>query len=174
MQNFCRELSSKKGCASHDMKKRVLILCLVSLVCLVGLLSIPRKNVIPSVSTKFLGFTNSSGQPEALFALSNPPAAAFSIHSVRRISTNDVAARDAGRFSWARRERWGLQSAIAVNTTNEPLRIVFRFQQRAIGPRRIVEQLRELLGRITGKEREFFTGSKFFVTNETQTRIIAQ
>ena len=60
--------------------------------------------------------------------------------------------------------------AISVDTTNEPLQVVFQFQQRTVGPRRIVEQLRELWGRLTGNEREFFTGSVFFITNETTLR----
>jgi hypothetical protein len=152
------------------MNKRVLILVLLVLACLVGLLISRPKVAAPSVVTSFLRFTNSGARQEALFALSNPPNAAVSLHSVRRLSNaGDAAtAREAGQLSWTRREVWGLPYAITVDTTNEPLRVVFKFQQRAVGPRRIVEQVREVFGRITGNEREFFTGSIFFVTNETK------
>jgi hypothetical protein len=90
---------------------------------------------------------------------------------VRRLSNpgDDAAVHEAGHFSWTRREQWGLLYAMTVDTTNEPLRVVFKFQQLASGPRRIVEQARELFGRITANEREFFTGSVFYVTNETKT-----
>ena len=63
--------------------------------------------------------------------------------------------------------------AIAVNTTNEPLQVVLKFQQRSGGARRLVEQVRELFGRLAGKEGEFFTGQVFFVTNETRIKIAA-
>jgi hypothetical protein len=154
------------------MKKRILILLFVLLVCLLGVWCFPRRVTAPTVATSFLGFTNSGGRPEALFALSNPPPASVSLHSVRRISTptTNGATREAGYFSWTRREQWGLPYAIGVDSTNEPLQVVFQFQQRAVGPRRMTEQIRELFGRITGNEREFFTGSVFFVTNETTVR----
>jgi len=158
------------------MKKRVLIVVLLALACLVGFLSFRPKIAAPSVVTSFLGFTNSGARQEALFALSNPPNAAVSLHSVRRLSNagDDAAVREAGHFSWARREQWGLPYAITVDTTNEPLRVVFKFQHRAVGPRRIVEQIREMFGRIIGNEREFFTGSTFFVTNETKTESMSR
>ena len=152
------------------MKKRTVTFLLLLLVCLFGLVSLRREESAPSLTTSFLGFTNSGGRHEALFALSNPPNAAVSLHSVRRVSTaSDDATQEAGHFSWARREQWGLPCAISVHTTNEPLKVVFQFQQRAVGPRRIIERIRELLGRITGNERDFFTGRIFVVTNETQT-----
>lgn len=156
------------------MKKLTFIFCLVLVVCVLGLWRIPRKVTPPTVATGFLGFTNSGGRHEALFALSNPLNAAVSLHSVRRIATiaNKNVTGEAGHFSWARKEQWGLPYAIGVDSTNEPLRVVFQFQQRASGPRRIGEQLRELLGRITGNEREFFTGSIFFVTNETDPGVL--
>ena len=150
------------------MKKRILILLLALLACLLGIWCFPRRITAPTVATSFLGFTNSGGRPEALFALSNPPPASVSLHSVRRISTlTSGETREAGHFSWARREQWGLACAIGVDSTNEPLQVVFQFQQRAVGPQRMTEQIRELFGRITRNEREFFTGSVFFVTNET-------
>jgi hypothetical protein len=126
------------------------------------------------MATGFLGFTNAGGRHEALFALSNPPPVAVSLHSVRRVSTltNNEGTGEAGHFSWASKEQWGLPYAIDVDSTNEPLRVVFQFRQRAIGPRRVVEQIRELWGRLTGNERGFFTGSIFFVTNETDPRIL--
>jgi hypothetical protein len=156
------------------MKKRTFIFCFVLLVCLFGLWCLPRKVAPSAVVAGFLGFTNSGGHHEALFALSNPPNAAVSLHSVRRVSTltNIVPAGEAGHFSWAGKEEWGLPYAISVNSTNEPLCVVFQFQQRAVGPRRIVEQIRELWGRLTRNECEFFTGSIFFVTNETEHGIL--
>src|SRR5262245_54918506 len=151
------------------MKKRTFILLLLLLVCILGVWSLPRRVTADTVATTFLGFTNSGGRPEALFALSNPPPASVSLRSVRRILklTNDGVTLEAGHFGWARREQWGLAYAIDVDSTNEPLQVVFQFQRRAVGPRRITEQIRELFGRITGNEREFFTGNVFFVTNET-------
>ena len=46
--------------------------------------------------------------------------------------------------------------------------LYLKFQERSAGPRRIIEQMRELFGEITHNEREFFTGNVFFVTNETR------
>ena len=51
--------------------------------------------------------------------------------------------------------------AISVDTTNEPLRVVLEFQQRATGPRRFFEQVRELFGEITQNEREFSPAMSF-------------
>jgi hypothetical protein len=156
------------------MKRRSLIVFLLLLACVFGIWCLPRRVTPPTVATSFLGFTNSGGRAEALFALSNPPPASVGLHSVRRISalTNSGPTREAGHFSWAKREQWGLPYAIGVDSTNEPLQIVFQFQQRAVGPRRIIEQFRELWGRLSGNEREFFTGSIFFVTNETDSGIL--
>jgi hypothetical protein len=160
---------------SRLVKKRLLLLALILLVLLSAFLMLPRKNVVPSLPAVFLGFTNSGGQPEALFAFSNPPPASLSLHSIRRITFPvDSAARDGGRFSWGRREEWGLIYAIGVDTTNEPLRVVFQFQQRAVGLRRLVEQIRELFGRMAHNEREFFSGSIFLLTNEVRSDAIAQ
>src|SRR5262245_44684905 len=107
------------------MKQRSLILLLLLLVCLLGVWCLRRRVTAHTVATSFLGFTNSGGRPEALFALSNPPPASVSLHSVRRISTltNNGATREAGYFSWARREQWGLPYAIGVVSTNEPLQV---------------------------------------------------
>ena len=150
------------------MKKRSIFFLFLLLVAVLGFWCLPRKLQPPTVATSFLGFTNVSGRQEALFALSNPPPASVSLHSVRRLSSvTDVDAREAGHFSWAMRESWGMPYAVSVATTNEPLRVVFQFQQRAVGPGRITEQIRELFGRVSGNEREFFTGNVFFVTNET-------
>ena len=155
-------------------RRLLVLICIGVLVCAclwffaVWLFS--RPGPAPAAAMSFLGFTNASGGNEALFALSNPPPAAVSLHSVQplRLVANNPVSRNAGSFSWGRREEWGLRYAISVNSTNEPLQVVFRFQLRAVGPRRLVEQCRELLGRITGDEREFFTGSISFVTNETR------
>ncbi|MFL6463194.1 MAG: hypothetical protein ACJ73N_02135 [Bryobacteraceae bacterium] len=90
-----------------------------------------------------------------------------------RTVPDSVLVGEAGFFSSASREPWGLHYVIDVKTTNEPLRVVFRFQERAVGPRRVIEQLRELFGRITGSEREFFNGPVFFITNETRVEAAA-
>jgi hypothetical protein len=73
-----------------------------------------------------------------------------------------------GSWTWSRGQSWGMISAVTVKTTNEPLQMVWEFQERASGLRRIPEQLKELWGEMTGHDREFFTGRKFFVTNETR------
>jgi hypothetical protein len=122
------------------------------------------------VNVAFLGFTNSGAGTEALFALTNPPAVAVSLHSVRAAARTGRADanEEKGSFSWGRRESWGLAYAISVITTNEPLRVVLKFQQRAAGPRRLIELVREVFGRLAHNDREFFTGHVFFVTNETR------
>jgi hypothetical protein len=129
----------------------------------------------PLVNVAFLGFTNSGSSPEALFALTNPPAVAVSLHSVRGTARAEPPGpqKERGAFSWGRRESWGLVYAIGVDTTNEPLQAVLKFQQRSGSPRRLVEQVRELFGRLVGKERDFFTGHVFFVTNETRINTVA-
>lgn len=153
------------------MNKWALMLVVLVSAYLVGLLSSRPKAPAPTVATGFLGFTNAGARQEALFAVSNPPIAVLNLHSVRRLSRGGTNASvgEAGRFSWMRREPWGLPYAITVDTTNEPLQVVFKFQKRSVGPRRIVEYILEEFGRMTGNEREFFTGSTFFVTNETRT-----
>ena len=157
---------------SPKVKNRPLILAVV-LLC-VGSLMVSSifqgSRRVPPVNMGFVGFTNSGARTEALFAISNPPNAAVSLHSVRLRDTSDSnsADKDRGHFSWARRESWGLPYAITVDTTNEPLSVIFKFQQRSVGPARIVEQIKELFGRITGSEVEFFTGHVFFATNDTR------
>src|SRR5262249_55830690 len=123
----------------------------------------------PVVNVAFVGFTNSGTGAEALFALTNPPAVAVSLYSVRGPACAEPLGtqKERGTFSWGRRESWGLVYAIGVDTTNAPLQVVLKFQQRSSTPRRSVELIRELFGRLVGKEREFFTGQVFFVTNET-------
>jgi hypothetical protein len=131
------------------------------------LLSVRNAPPVPAVTINFTGFTNSAGQMEALFALKDPlPDAAVSLHLVE--PTTGEGSLPVGNFSWARRESWGLSYAIAVDTTNEPLRVVFQFQRRAGGPRRLIELVRELFARLRGRDLELFTGGKFWVTNETR------
>jgi len=122
------------------------------------------------VDVAFLGFTNSGAFTEALFAFTNPPDVAVSLSSVRAAAHMDRtdANVERGSFSWGRRESWGLAYAISVDTTNESLRVVLKFQQRAAGPRRMIEVVREVFGRLVHNEKEFFTGRVFFVTNETR------
>lgn len=121
------------------------------------------------VAVGFLGFTNSGGRVEDLLAVSNPPNSAVSLHSVslKDAGGSSPTNKDRGYFSWTRRELWGLPYAIGVDTTNEPLRVVFPFQRPAIGPRRMVERIKELLEKLKGNEMTHCTGSKFFGTNET-------
>ena len=147
------------------------------LVLLIGLLTAPpSRRKPPVVNVAFVGFTNSGTGPEALFALTNPPAVAVSLHSVRGTGRADLpeTRKERGVFNWGKRESWGLACAIGVDTTNESLQVVLQFQQRSDSPRRLVELLRELVGRLVGKEREFFTGQVFFVTNETQINATAR
>ncbi len=128
------------------------------------------------VNVAFVGFTNSSTGLEALFALTNPPAVAVDLYSVRgtRPAEPPGIQKERGVFSWARRESWGVAYAISIDTTNEPLQVVLRFQARSGGPRRLVEQVGELLGRLVRRDREFFTGQIFFETNETRVNPIAR
>ena len=121
------------------------------------------------VEMGFHGFTNSGPRLVALFGISNHPNLTVSLHSVSRFNTNMPTpdATPLGTWAWSRWESWGITSAVNVKTTNEPLRVVFEFQERAVGLRRIAERVKEFYGKLTGNEREFFTGSKFLVTNET-------
>ena len=137
---------------------------------LISTLRLPHPHSRPFVNLAFIGFTNSGAGAEALFALTNPPKVAVTLHSVRAAAPGDHsdATQERGCFSWGKRESWGLAYAISVDTTNEPLRVVLKFQQRAVGPRRVIERVREIFGEITHNEREFFTGNLFFVTNETK------
>jgi hypothetical protein len=123
----------------------------------------------PRVEMGFYGFTNSGARVEALFGISNHPNLSVVLHSVSRLGTNapDSNAPPMGTWAWGRWEPWGITSAVSIKTTDEPLRVVFEFQERAGGLRRIPERIKELWGKLTGNEREFFTGSKFLVTNET-------
>ena len=154
------------------MKKRLLILAvgILLLSCALLILNLPGPTPAPTVPVGFLGFTNSVGRVEALFAISNPPNSAVSLHSVRLkgASGSSPTNTDRGNFSWARRETWGLACAITVDTTNEPLRVIFQFQRPAFGPRRIIDRIKEFLEKLKGRDITLFTGSKFFVTNETR------
>jgi hypothetical protein len=148
-----------------------LLMATVILALLISLLRLPHPHWTPPVvNVVFLGFTNSGTGTEALFALTNPPAVAVTLHSVRAAAHSDRAGakEERGSFSWGRRESWGLAYAVSVDTTNEPLRVVLEFQQRAAGPRRLIELVREVFGRLAHNDREFFTGHAFFVTNETR------
>jgi hypothetical protein len=124
----------------------------------------------PAVPVYFACYTNSGAAwPEALFLMTNPPNASVELSSVRSEGQIDRGARrDRGGFDWCSREPWGLVYAVGVDTTNEPLRLVWKFQLRCRGPKRIFEQARELFGQLTGREHEYFTGITFFVTNETK------
>jgi hypothetical protein len=124
----------------------------------------------PHVEMGFYGFTNLGGRTVALFGISNHPPLSVVLHSVSRLNTNAPTLNDApmGTWAWGRWEPWGITSAIHTETTNEPLRVVFEFQERADGLRRIPERMKEILGKLAGNEREFYTGSKFLVTNETR------
>ena len=158
--------------ASHSssratMRRRVLLLAVLVVLGLVGMFGLLRPQPAPEVPIGFLGFTNSRMRLEAVFGITNPPAAGLSLHSVRALSSGvDSNSEQKGHFSWANKEQWGMPYAITVHSTNEALRVVFQFQQRAVGPRRLVEIVRERIGDWTGNPRDFFTGHIFFVTND--------
>src|SRR6185369_15701758 len=123
----------------------------------------------PAVSLHFLGFTNSSGNAEALFTLNEPlPDAAIEIYSVRSRNSTGPNSLERGNFSWARGDGSSLTLGVTVDTTNEPLRVVFRFQRRNVGLRRLIDLVRERLAKLRGRDLELFTGSAFYVTNETR------
>lgn len=123
---------------------------------------------VPTVAISFLGFTNTGRIQEGIFAISNPPNAMVGLESVRWQANPGSQVHAAGHFSSSMRETWGLRYAIGVHETNQLINVVFRFQERATGPMRLVELVREWIDRALGKEREFFTGRVFFVTNETR------
>ncbi len=104
----------------------------VVVVLLFSMWEMPRKPYsVPDVGLDFVGFTNSGGAIEALFAMTNPPNAAVSLISVGSTSQGEgVGIHDRGNFSWGSRESWGLAYAISVDTTNEPLQVVLKFQQK--------------------------------------------
>jgi hypothetical protein len=125
----------------------------------------------PPVAIGFLGFTNSnSGAAQAVFGITNPPNAGLTVHSVTL--TNDVGSvaqeKQRGAFEWATKLEWGLPIGITVDTTNQPLSVVFAFQLRKGGPRRLLERLQEYYVRLRGSEVSYFTGDTFFVTNQTR------
>jgi hypothetical protein len=151
------------------MKRKILILFAIFLIAAVAILSSSRPVPTSRVEMGFLGFTNSTvnAWPIAMFPISNRPNLAVKFYSFQRVNPDPNFTQQSARWEWGRATEWGILQAIAVTTTNEPLAMVFQFQERASGLRRIPEQLRELWGKVTGNEREFFTGRKFLVTNET-------
>src|SRR6266446_6484015 len=112
--------------------KWVLIVTAV-LALLISILRLPHPYSAPVVNLAFVGFTNSGAGVEAVFALTNPPKVAVTLHSVRAAAHGDQsgATQERGYFTWGRKVSWGLAYAISVDTTNEPLRVVIKFQQRA-------------------------------------------
>jgi len=139
------------------------------LLCLIGMMILSRSPPEPLATIAFVGFTNSSSRAQAVFALTNPPTVALGLHSVRTIDRSEsaVSTQEVGHFSWSTKTSWGLLYAVTVDTTNEPLRFIFKFQRRATGPRRITEQIHELVSKLTDPPREFYTGTVYFITNET-------
>ncbi len=150
-------------------KTGVTILGFAILVLVAIVLSASHLPPDPAVKVDFLGFTNSGPRVEALFALTNPPNVALSLYSVTLKGALDPAARkrERGSFSWGSRETWGLAYAVTVDTTNEPLRVIFEFQRPAVGPRWVVDFIKERWERLKGHDVTLFTGRKFYVTNET-------
>ena len=141
----------------------VLVIGVVSLV-----MTLREPPPPPAVALHFLGFTNSSGNAEALFTLNEPlPDAAIEIYSVRLKNSTGPNSLERGNFSWAHGDGSSLTLGVTVDTTNEPLRVVFRFQRRNVGLRRLVDVVRERLAKLRGRDLELFTGSTFYVTNET-------
>jgi hypothetical protein len=113
------------------MRRKVLVVAgifvvLVVLILLLNLQPAPP----PHVEMGFYGFTNSGARVEALFGISNHPNLSVVLHSVSRLGTNAPKPDDEsmGSWDWGRWEPWGIISAVNVKTTNEPLRVVFEFQ----------------------------------------------
>jgi hypothetical protein len=162
------------GCDSMNHRRpkitRLALLVLAFVALLITSWRLPSKPwSLPVVPVYLASYTNSGAGTEALFMMTNPPNASIELLSVRSVDQAEGGAmREKGRFSWGRRETWGLVYAVGVETTNEPLRVVWKFQLRRRGPKRILEQARELFGQLTGREHEYFTGTVFFVTNETR------
>jgi hypothetical protein len=154
-------------------KQRVLAAALVFLLLLIlitGWMVTHPPPVPPQIGIGFLGFTNSSsGRPQAIFGISNPPNASLMVYSVTLTNDTGSVAQDKQRgwFEWAKRLEWGLPVGITVDTTNQPLSVVFQFQLRRGGPRRLLERLQEYYVRLRGGEVSYFTGDTFFVTNQT-------
>ena len=152
------------------MKKKLLILTVILVILAIASLFSVRPAFSPHVEMGFYGWTNSGAGTEALFGISNHPNVTVVLHSITRPGANTSNLEDErlGNWAWSRWEPWGITSAVHVKTTNEPLRVIFEFRERAGGLRRVTERIKEMWGRLTGNEREFFTGHKFFVTNETR------
>ena len=155
------------------MKRKTLILAGIFPIAVAVILLLNRPAPTPRVETGFLGFTNSTGGtwPVAMFATSNRPNLAAMFDSFQKVNPDPSFTQQSARWEWSRAAEWGIIEAVAVTTTNEPLAMVFQFQERASGLRRILEQIRELWGKVTGHEQELFTGRKFLVTNETRVSV---
>jgi hypothetical protein len=152
------------------MKKKLWWLIAILIVLAVAILTIDLQPAPPPlVKMGFYGFTNSGARVEALFGISNHPNLSVGLHSVGRLGTNAAKPEDGplGTWMWSRWEPWGVTSAVSIKTTNEPLRVVFEFRERAAGLRRMPERIKEIWGKLSGSEEEFFTGRKFLVTNQT-------
>lgn len=159
-------MNERASAAKSGKKGLILAIAVLVVAGALLLLSLRTAPPPPAVTINFTGFTNSAGQMEALFALKDPlPDAAVRLHLVEPTTCEGSPV---GNFGWARRESWGLSYAIAVDTTNQPVRVVFQFQRRAGGSRRVIELVRELFARVRGRDLELFTGSRFYVTNETR------
>lgn len=166
-------MNERASAAKSGKKGLILAVAVLVVAGALLLLSLRGAPPPPAVTINFTGFTNSAGQTEALFALKDPlPDAAVGLYSIDLVEPAlGKGSLPVGNFSWARRETWGLSYAIAVDTTNQPVRVVFQFQRRAGGPRRLIELVRELFARVRGRDLELFTGSRFYVTNETRASI---
>jgi hypothetical protein len=151
------------------MKRKLWLLVAIFIALAAAILMIDSQPTRPRVEMGFYGFTNSGAGVEALFGISNHPNLSVGLHSVSRLGTNATNAdqRSLGSWTWSRWEPWGITSAVNVRTTNEPLHVVFEFQERAVGLRRMPERIKEFWGKLIGSEQEFFTGRKFLVTNQT-------
>jgi hypothetical protein len=152
------------------MKRKFLIFAGILLIAVVAILLLSRPASSPRLEMGFLGFTNSTAGawPIAMFAISNRPNVAVMFDSFQKVNPDPWFTEQSARWEWTHGTEWGMIEGVAVTTTNEPLAMVFKFQERASGLRRISEQIRELWGKVTGHEREFFTGRTFLVTNETR------
>jgi hypothetical protein len=149
------------------IKAAIAILAIGLLVCVLLWLRPPAPVRGLPFTIGFIGFTNSAGTDLGLFGITNPPDSAVELYSVTLKVTSETN-RQWGNFVEGRRETWGLVYTISVDSTNQPLQVVWQFQRRAKGPRRLIEWLRELWAQVRGREIELFTGSKFFATNETR------
>jgi hypothetical protein len=146
--------------------RRWLSLLVIFLAVILGVLLIPQIPSAPPQPTfvlRFIGFTNTGTRDEALFYVSNPPPwHLLAPQEVTKKGSKVQAGRNyfGSGLSVSASASGGLIVGVWVETTNEPSRIVLRYQQSSTGLRATWENFLEARGRQVHRR-------DYFVTNET-------